>query len=64
MPEIEQEFPGLRKTQRELIAKKEFEKSEENPFNQAHARFDTTREEIRGIREIEKEKLEGRFAEK
>lgn len=44
------------------IVRKEFEKSEENPFNQVRARFDSTKEEVRAIREGEQEKIEERLA--
>ena len=62
MPEIEQEHPGLRRNQRMDLCRKEFEKSEENPFNQAHVAFDATREEIAGVRDAERKKVEGRLA--
>ena len=44
--------------------RKEFEKSPENPFNQANARFDSTRDEIREIKQKEKEKTEARLVGK
>ena len=44
--------------------RKEFERSAENPFNQANARFDSTREEVREIREGEREKTEARLVGK
>jgi hypothetical protein len=62
MPEVEEEHKGLRKQQRIDLIRKEFERSPENPFNQANARFDSTREEIRGIKETEREKVEARLA--
>ena len=43
---------------------KEFEKSPENPFNQVNAQFDTTKEELREIKEKEKEKIESRLVGK
>lgn len=52
----------MRRQQRIDICKKEFEKSEENPFNQAHARYDTSREEIAGMKEAERKKVETRLA--
>ena len=64
MPEIEDERPGLRKQQRIDLIRKEFEKSPENPFNQVSARFDSTREEVRDIRDREKEKTEARLVER
>ena len=46
------------------ICRKEFEKSPDNPFNQANAQFDSTKEEVREIREKEKEKVEARLIAK
>ena len=64
LPEVEEEFKGLRRNQRVELIKKEFEKSPENPFNQVSATFDSTREEIREIREREREKTEARLVGK
>ncbi|KAL6715130.1 hypothetical protein ACLMJK_007393 [Lecanora helva] len=64
MPEVEEENKGLRKQQRVELIRKEFERSPENPFNQVSARFDSTREEIREIREGEREKVEARLTER
>ncbi|RJE19509.1 DUF1014 domain protein [Aspergillus sclerotialis] len=61
MPEIEQEHPGLRRQQRMDICRKEFDKSEENPFNQVHVRFDASKEEIAAVREAERMKKEARL---
>lgn len=61
MPEIEQENPGLRKNQREQICRKEFEKSEENPFNQVHGSYDMSKPEMGRLREQERGKIEGRL---
>lgn len=55
---------GLRLNQKKERIKKEFEKSEENPFNQANVRYDATKEEVKGIKEAEKAKIEMRLAEK
>lgn len=62
MPEIEEEHKGLRKNQRVEMCRKEFEKSGENPFNQVNARFDSTRDEIREMKEREREAVEERLA--
>ncbi|KAL4970385.1 DUF1014 domain protein [Aspergillus stella-maris] len=62
LPEIEAENPGLRRNQRIELCKKEFEKSEENPFNQVHVSHDATREEIAAVREAERKKTEARLA--
>ena len=64
MPEVEEEHKGLRKNQRIELIRKEFERSPENPFNQANARFDSTRDEIKEIKEQERDKTEARLAER
>lgn len=64
LPEIEVEHPGLRKNQRIEIVRKEFDKSEENPFNQAHVSYDATREDIARVRGAERAKIENRLAGK
>lgn len=64
LPELELEQKGLRRQQRIDTIRKEFEKSPENPFNQASARFDSTRDEIRDIRDQERAKTEARLVEK
>lgn len=55
---------GLRQNQKKEKIRKEFEKSEENPFNQANAKYDSTKDEIREIKEKEKAKIEARLTEK
>lgn len=64
LPEVEEEHKGLRKNQRIELIRKEFEKHPDNPFNQANARFDSTKDEIAGIKEKERIKVEQRLAEK
>ena len=61
LPELEEEMKGLRRNQRVEVCRKEFEKSEENPFNQANARFDASKEEVKGIKEVERAKVEKRL---
>ncbi|KAL2824091.1 hypothetical protein BDW59DRAFT_147810 [Aspergillus cavernicola] len=61
LPEVEDENPGLRRNQRVELVRKEFEKSEENPFNQAHVAFDASRDEISALREAERKKVEARL---
>ncbi|BCS26217.1 DUF1014 domain protein [Aspergillus puulaauensis] len=61
LPEIEEENPGLRRNQRIELVKKEFEKSDENPFNQVHVAFDASRDEIAAVKEAEKKKVETRL---
>lgn len=55
---------GLRQNQKREKIRKEFEKSEENPFNQVSARYDASKDEIKELREKEKEKIEVRLGEK
>ena len=55
---------GLRQNQKREKIRKEFEKSEDNPFNQVRAAYDATKEDIKGIREQEKEKIEQRLGDK
>ncbi|KAL4909845.1 hypothetical protein BDW74DRAFT_143856 [Aspergillus multicolor] len=62
LPEIEAENPGLRRNQRVDLCKKEFDKSDENPFNQVHVAFDATRDEVAAAREAERKKTEARLA--
>jgi hypothetical protein len=61
MPEVEEENPGLRKQQRVDLIRKEFEKSEENPFNQVRATYDASKDEVKALRENERQKLEQRL---
>ena len=55
---------GLRQNQKREKIRKEFEKSEENPFNQVNARYDASKDELKEIREAEKGKIEARLGEK
>ena len=65
LPEIEVEHPGLRKNQRIELCKKEFEKSEENPSNQAGiVRYDAEKEEVAEQKRKIREGVENRLAEK
>ncbi|KAJ5428664.1 hypothetical protein N7445_010118 [Penicillium cf. griseofulvum] len=64
LPEIEQENPGLRRNQRMELCRKEFEKSEENPFNQVHAAVNATKEEVAALRDSERKKVESRLGAK
>ncbi|KAK4165883.1 coiled-coil domain-containing protein-like protein [Cladorrhinum sp. PSN259] len=52
---------GLRLNQKKLKIQKEFEKSEENPMNQASARYDATKEELAQLKAAEKSKIESRL---
>ena len=64
LPELEEEMKGLRRGQRIDVCRKEFEKSPENPFNQVSARYDTTKDELKGIKEGVRESVEGRLGGK
>jgi hypothetical protein len=55
---------GLRQNQKREKIRKEFEKSEENPFNQVSARYDASKDELKQLKEAEREKIEARLAEK
>jgi hypothetical protein len=45
------------------VIRKEFEKSELNPFNQVNAKYNATKDEVREIKEGVREEIEGRLAE-
>lgn len=55
---------GLRQNQKKEKIRKEFEKSEDNPFNQVSAAYDASKEEVRALREAERQKIESRLGEK
>ena len=52
---------GLRQNQKREKIRKEFEKSEENPFNQVRAAYDASKDDVRELREAEKAKIEQRL---
>ncbi|KAI5287651.1 hypothetical protein KEM54_005842 [Ascosphaera aggregata] len=54
LPEVEKEYPGLRKNQRILIIRKEFEKHPENPFNQLRVAYNASLDEVEEILAHEK----------
>lgn len=56
------EEKGLRRQQKVEQARREFEKSPENPFNQVSGRFNSTGRELREISEAERRKIEERLA--
>lgn len=65
LPEMRQEFPGLRKNQMVERLRKEFETSVENPFNQVgNVRFDATKEDLEQEKERIKDGLENRYVKK
>lgn len=64
LPELEVEMKGLRRNQRVEVCRKEFEKSEENPFNQVSAHFDATKEELAELKQGIREGVEKRLGER
>lgn len=52
---------GLRQNQRKERIRKEFEKSEENPFNQISVAYDASKAEVAAVKEAEKRKIEERL---
>lgn len=52
---------GLRQNQKKEKIRKEFEKHEDNPFNQVNARYDASKDELKTLRENERAKIEGRL---
>jgi hypothetical protein len=61
--EVEQDgsMKGLRQQQRKEAFRKEFEKSDENPFNQARVDYDATQEDVGEVRQKERAKIEQRL---
>ncbi|EKG17425.1 hypothetical protein MPH_05356 [Macrophomina phaseolina MS6] len=55
---------GLRRQQKIDQIRKEFEKHPDNPFNQVHAKFDSTRDEIAAMKAAERAKTEARLADR
>jgi hypothetical protein len=49
---------GLRQNQKKERIRKEFERSEENPFNNVSVAYDATKEEVAAAREAERKKIE------
>ena len=65
LPEMKTEHPGLRRNQQIDLIRKEFDRSEENPFNQTgNVRYDASKEEMADLRRQEREKVEKRLGEK
>ena len=59
LPELEKEHPGLRRNQRVELCRKEFEKSDENPFNRVAATYDASKEDVAAVKKGERERVEG-----
>ena len=65
LPEIKAEHPGLRRNQQIEVVKKEFERSEENPFNQqGNVRYDASKEELADAKRQHRDGIEKRLGEK
>lgn len=65
LPEYKQEHPGLRLNQYKELIRKEFEKSPENPFNQANqVSYNATQDEVAAKKASVREATERRLAEK
>lgn len=65
LPQIAEECPGLRRQQRVEMCRKEFDRSDANPFNQAgNVDWNATKEEVTEARERIRSEVEGRLAEK
>ncbi|RPA92694.1 DUF1014-domain-containing protein [Choiromyces venosus 120613-1] len=65
LPEVREEHKGLRLGQMKELIKKEFEKSEENPFNQVgNVHYNATRDEIALAKKAEMDKIEARLGGK
>ncbi|ETI25614.1 hypothetical protein G647_02388 [Cladophialophora carrionii CBS 160.54] len=65
LPEVKIENPGLRRNQQIELIRKEFERSEENPFNQqGNVRYDASKEELADARRQHREGIEKRLGEK
>ena len=65
LPEIRLEHPGLRRNQQITEIKKEFDRSEENPFNQqGNVRYDASKEELADAKRQHREGIEKRLGEK
>ncbi|KAF8810043.1 DUF1014-domain-containing protein [Phlegmacium glaucopus] len=64
LPNIKQERPGLRLQQYKDLLHKQFEKSPENPFNQATVAYDAKKEEKLQALQNKKTEVEERLREK
>ncbi|KAK9469506.1 hypothetical protein V1512DRAFT_256419 [Lipomyces arxii] len=61
LPELKEEHPGLRQNQMKDLIRKEFEKSEENPFNQVTVAHNATRADVAQVKQNLKEATERRL---
>ncbi|GMG46812.1 unnamed protein product [Ambrosiozyma monospora] len=62
LPEIKKENPGLRKQQMEQLIYKEFQKSDENPFNQeTNVSFNATEDDVNQVKKNVRDKRSKKF---
>lgn len=61
MPSLIEETPGLRRRQRLELIYKEFTRSDRNPLNQPNAEFDSSKEDLKEIRQRLERDLEEQF---
>ncbi|KIL68476.1 hypothetical protein M378DRAFT_71431, partial [Amanita muscaria Koide BX008] len=64
LPNIKQEHPGLRLQQYKELLYKQFQKSPENPFNQATVAYDATKEEKVEVLKKKRVEIEERLRDK
>ncbi|KAK9386590.1 hypothetical protein V1515DRAFT_557370 [Lipomyces mesembrius] len=62
LPTIKEEHKGLRLNQMKELIKKEFDKSEENPFNQVTIKHNATQLEVREVKQQINKQTERRLA--
>lgn len=56
LPRLKEENPGLRLSQFKQMLQKAWKKSPENPLNQAHIAFDTSKDDVKILEQVRKEK--------
>ncbi|KXN69387.1 DUF1014-domain-containing protein [Conidiobolus coronatus NRRL 28638] len=61
LPILRKENPGLRLTQVKEILWKQWQKSEENPFNQASIAYNATQKDIKDLQDTKKQDVENRL---
>ncbi|KAJ3551997.1 hypothetical protein NP233_g12974 [Leucocoprinus birnbaumii] len=61
LPNIKQDHPGLRLQQYKELLYKQFQKSPENPFNQATVSYDASKEERLDALSRKRAEVEGRL---
>lgn len=59
---MRESHPGLREKQMLEQIRKDFRNHPDNPFNQVHASYDASKEELAAMREEERAKKEKRLA--